>query len=84
MPVPAASRLIIEEIRVVNFMEKGGSAGWPIEFATAKQMDVQMRHGLAAVTAVVNDQPVAGLRDALVPGDLCGREQQVAKQDFIR
>jgi len=46
-------------------------------------MDMQMRHGFAAVRAVVDDDAVSIVCDALVEGDFGGGEQQVAEQCLI-
>lgn len=45
---------------------------------------MQVWHGLAAIAAVVDHQAVAGLRDAFTASDLCGSDEQVAKQPLIR
>lgn len=60
------------------------SARRPGELAPAEQMDVEVRDGLAAVRAVVDDDAVSAFREAEVGGDLRGGEQQVAEDGLIR
>ncbi len=51
--------------------------------ASAENVDVQARHGFGAVRAVVDDEPVAALRQTNLVRDFGGLEQQMAQQFFI-
>lgn len=51
--------------------------------AAGEQMDVEVRHGFAAVRAVVDDDPVAGLGEAGIAGKFGGGKQQVAEQGGV-
>ena len=59
-----------------------GSAGRPGEVATAEDVAVQVRHGFAAVRAVVDDEPVAAFQIQFLR-DLGGLEQQMAEQFVV-
>jgi len=50
--------------------------------AAAKDVDVQVRHGFAAVRAVVDDEPVAAGQIQLLR-DFSGLEQNVSEQSLI-
>ena len=60
------------------------SLSWgPGERAAAKQVDVEMVHGLPAVFAGVDDGAIA-LGEALASGDLGGDPEQVAEEGARR
>jgi hypothetical protein len=48
--------------------------------ASAENVDVQVRHGLAAVRAVVDDEPEAVWRQTQLVRDFGGLEQNVSEQ----
>ena len=50
--------------------------------AAAENVDVQVRHGFAAVRAVVDDEPVAAFLQTNLVRDFGVLEQQMAQQFF--
>lgn len=66
---------------VVWRMAKGvGSAGGPGEVASAEDVEVDVEDGLADVGAVVDDEAVAGLFEALFAGDFGAGEHELAEE----
>jgi hypothetical protein len=59
------------------------SAGRPGELTPAKQVDVEVGDGLAAVRAVVNHHAESALRETEAGGDLRGGEKEMAEDGLI-
>jgi hypothetical protein len=56
------------------------STGWPIEWTPTQEVDVQMRDGLAAVAAIVDNKAETAVGDTLLAGNGRGGDQETAEQ----
>jgi hypothetical protein len=59
------------------------STGWPLERASAEEVEVEMGDRFAGVLAVVEDESVSGVGDALATGDFGGGEEEIAEDCLI-
>src|ERR1019366_5181420 len=66
-----------------KFLSGANSTRWPGQVASAENVDVQVRHGFAAVRAVVDDEPVAAFFQAHLVRDFGGLEQNVSEQWLV-
>ena len=61
-----------------SIIAKVPSAGWPVEAAPGEDVQMQMRHRLARIRTVVDDQSKTVLVESLLAGDLPDHEQHVS------
>ena len=71
--------------RRVGLKLQKNSTGRPFEAATGQKMDVKMRHGLAGIAAMIDDEAEAFIPslDAELFGDTARREQQGPERGLI-
>src|SRR5579875_603996 len=79
-PYPPPARPGVREGRAREAGQGGGSAGGPGQGAAAEDVGVHVEDGLAGALAGVEDDPVAGVRDAFGLGDLAGEVGDLVEQ----
>jgi hypothetical protein len=60
------------------------SAWRPFQLTASKQVQMHMKYRLPRVTVAIQNQTIALLRKAAIPGDLRGREKKVTDSRRIR
>ena len=64
-------------------LRNGLLAGRPGQGTPAEDMAVEMRHGFAAVTAIVDDQPIAGVFQPRFLSDLGSFQEEMTEEGGV-